>query len=89
MAEAPSRIAEARRRAAGAKQTAVAAAAAGFLAIALLARASHPGHATSASTGTSSGSSVRSQDDDGFSLSPGSIAPSGGSPSGGAQTGVS
>ena len=81
-----SRIEEARRRAAGAKQMAVAAAVAGFLAIALLARASHPGHATSASTGSSS--SVQSEDDGGFSLQPGSIAPSSGS-SGGAQTTVS
>jgi hypothetical protein len=45
MGEHPSRIKEARRRAAGAKQTAVAVAAAGFLAIALLARQSHPGQA--------------------------------------------
>jgi hypothetical protein len=81
----PSRIEGARRRAAGAKQTALAAAAAGFLAIALLARASHPGHATSASTGSSS--TIQS-DDDSFSLQPGSIAPSSGSSSG-AQTGVS
>ena len=88
--EKPSRIEEARQRAAGAKQLAVAAAAAGFLALALLARSSHPGHAATASTGSSSGSgsSVQSEDDGGFSLSPGSIAPSGGS-SGGAQTGVS
>jgi len=43
-----SRIAEARRRAAGAKRTAVAVAAAGFFAVAFLARESHPATAGSA-----------------------------------------
>lgn len=85
----PSRIEEARRRAAGAKQTAVAAAVAGFLAIALLARASHPGHAATHSSGSGSGSSTQSDDDGGFSMTPGSIAPSSGSSGGGAQTSVS
>ena len=47
MPERTSRIAEARRRAADTKQAAVAFAAAGFLAIALLARVSHPAHASS------------------------------------------
>ena len=89
MPERPSRIAEARRRAADAKQAALALAAAGFLAIALLARVSHPGHASSA-TGTSTGSPpvVQSDDDDGFSLQPGQLGQSSGS-SGSAQTGVS
>ena len=54
VATSPSRIGEARRRAADAKQAAAALAAAGFLAIALLARASHPAHVSSA-TGTSTG----------------------------------
>lgn len=63
-------------------------AAAGFLAIALLARASHPAHVSSA-TSTSPGSSVQSKDDDhGFSLQSGQLGQSSGS-SGSAQTGVS
>jgi hypothetical protein len=81
-----SRIVEARRRAADAKQAALALAAAGFLAIALLARASHPAHASSANS--SSTSRVQSQDDQGFSLQPGQLGQSSGSQSG-AQTGVS
>jgi hypothetical protein len=89
MAAGTSRIAEARRRATGAKQTAVAVAAAGFLAIALLARHSHPGQASSSSS-PATGSTIQSDDDGGFSLTPGSIAPSGGSGSGGGpQTSVS
>ena len=88
MPERTSRIAEARRRAADTKQAAVALAAAGFLAIALLARVSHPAHASSA-TSTSTGSqSAQSQDDDGFSLQSGQLGRSSGSSSG-AQTGVS
>jgi hypothetical protein len=86
VAAATSRIAEARRRATGAKQTAVAVAVAGFLAIAFLARESHPGHASSSSPATSS--TIQSDDDGGLSLTPGSIAPSSGSGSG-AQTTVS
>ena len=63
-------------------------AAAGFLAIALLARSSHPAHVSSA-TSTSTDSSVQSQDDDdGFSLQSGQLGQSSGSSSG-AQTGVS
>ncbi|HEV8098902.1 MAG TPA: hypothetical protein VGP56_07125 [Gaiellaceae bacterium] len=90
MAPPPSRIGEARRRAADAKQAAVALAAAGFLAIALVARASHPGHASSA-TSTSTGSPVaaQSEDDDGLNLQGGQLAPSSGSSGGGAQTSVS
>jgi hypothetical protein len=87
MAAATSRIAEARHRAAGAKQAAVAVAVAGFLAIAFLARQSHPGHASSSST-PGAGSTIQSDDDGGFSLTPGTIAPSSGSGSG-AQTTVS
>jgi hypothetical protein len=87
MAPPPSRIREARRRAADAKQAALALAAAGFLAIALVARASHPAHATSTSTGSSS-PPVTSEEDDGMSLQPGQLGQSGGSSSG-AQTGVS
>jgi hypothetical protein len=85
--ERTSRIAEARRRAADTKQAALALAVAGFLAIALLARASHPGHASSAA-GTSTGSpAVVQSEDDGLSFQGGQLAPSGGST--GAQTGVS
>jgi len=86
MPEGTSRIAEARHRAAGAKQTAVAVAVAGFLAIAFLARQSHPGHASSSSPATSS--TIQSDGGGGLSLTPGSIAPSSGS-GGGAQTTVS
>jgi hypothetical protein len=45
-----SRIEEARRRAAGAKQIAAAAAATGFLVTLLLVRGTHAGHAATAST---------------------------------------
>src|SRR6266545_4230654 len=76
-----SRIQEARRRAAGAKRAAAALAAAGFLAALLLARASHPGVASSS---TGSGSSSRpnvssSEESDDFGLGSGSISPSSGS----------
>jgi hypothetical protein len=85
-----SRIAEARRRAAGAKRTAVAAAAAGFIALLLLARASHPGHASSThSTSASTPATSSEQDGNGFDLSPGTLGQCGGSGSSGAQTGVS
>ena len=87
MAEGPSRIEEARRRAADAKQTAVAVAAAGFIALLLLTRASHPGHSASASQATFPATSSEEQDD-GFSVSPGTLGQSSGS-SGGAQTTVS
>jgi hypothetical protein len=79
---------EARRRAADAKQAALALAAAGFLAIALLARASHPAHASSANSNSNSSSTVQSQDDQGFNLQPGQLGRSSGS-QGSAQTGVS
>ena len=88
MREPGSRIVEARRRAADAKQAALALAAAGFLAIALLARASHPAHASSANSSSSSTPTVQSQDDEGLSLQPGQLGQSSGSSSG-AQTGVS
>lgn len=87
MAAGTSRIAEARRQGAGAKQTAVAVAVAGFLAIGFLARSIHPGHASSSSSPATS-SSVQSDDDGGLSLAPGTIAPGSGSGSG-AQTTVS
>jgi hypothetical protein len=88
MAPPPSRIREARRRAADAKQAAIALAAAGFVAIALLARVSHPAHASSTSSESSS-STVTTQQDDGLSLQPGQLGQSDGSSAGGAQTGVS
>ena len=87
-----SRIAEARRRAAGVKRTALAAAAAGFVVVFLLARVSHPGHsATAHSSSTSTpATSSQEQDDNGFDLSPGTLGQTdGGSSGGGAQTGVS
>ena len=88
MAEGPSRIGEARRRAADAKQTAVAVAAAGFIALLLLARASHPGHSASATNVSVPATGTEEQDDDGFTVSPGTLGQGSGS-SGGAQTGVS
>jgi hypothetical protein len=77
----PSRIEEARRRALG-PSTPPALGAAGFLAVLLLVRASHPGHAqasTPASSGSSSSSSTSQSSDDGLELGSGSIAPSSGS----------
>ena len=80
----PTRIEAARHRAAGAKELAVASAVAGFIAVLLLARAGHPGHAASSSSSRSnSGSTSESQSDDGsFDFGSGSAAPSTG---GGAQ----
>ena len=88
-----SRIEAARRRAAGAKELAVAVAVAGFIAALLLARAGHPGHAKSSSGSSgSSQSSSRSQSqsgDDGFDFGSSSAAPSTGGGGTQAQTGVS
>ncbi len=89
-----SRIEAARRRAAGAKELAVATAAVGFVVALFLARAGHPGHAatSSGSSGSSQSSSTRSQSsesDDGFTFGSGSAAPSTGSGGTQAQTGVS
>jgi hypothetical protein len=82
MSDGRSRIDEARRRVLGAKQAAVALAAAGFLAVLLLARSSHPGHATaSSSTSRSSGTkSGEEQSEEGLELGSGSIALSTSSP---------
>lgn len=94
MRTSPSRIQEARHRAAGAKQAAVAVAAAGFLALVLLARASHPANApategsTSDSSGSGAATTLQFDDDGGFDLSPGSVSPSDGSQPG-AQSSVS
>ena len=84
------RIEAARRRASGAKQIAVAAAAAGFLATLLLARASHPGQAaTSPSSRAGSQSRIQSSSsDDTFDYGSASVAPSSSSSSQ-ARTGVS
>ena len=88
MTEGPSRIAEARRRASGAKQIAVGAAGAGFVVALLLARAGHPGQTSSGAGQTPQPASQRSQgqsaqfddeqegDDDGGSVQ---LAPSSGS----------
>jgi hypothetical protein len=79
VSERPSRIERARRRASGAKQLAVAGAAAGFLVAFVLARASHPGHAasstSSASRRSSSGASW-SQSASALQLGSPSVAPS-------------
>jgi len=74
----PSRIEEARRRALGAKQAAVALAAAGFLAVLLLARGSHPGQAStsSGSSGSSGTQSGEESSDNSFEFGSGSVAPS-------------
>jgi hypothetical protein len=67
--EGPSRIDQARRRAAGAKQIAVGAAGAGFVVALLLARAGHPGQTNSSvgqtSRPASQSSQVQSGHDDG------------------------
>jgi hypothetical protein len=87
----PSRIQEARRRATGAKQAAVGLAAAGFLALVLLARTSHPANAPATAGSTSDSGAARTlqfDDDGGFDLSPGSVSPSDGSQPG-AQSSVS
>jgi hypothetical protein len=78
--EPGSRIAEARRRAADAKQAAVALAAAGFLAVALLAKASHPAHAHTTSGGQSASQSTTQQSSgNSFDFGSGSVEPSDGS----------
>jgi len=91
MSAQPSRIEAARQRAAGAEQLVAAGAAARFLAVVLLAKASHPG--THASSSTSSGaaqSTSESESDDGssFGFGSSSVSPSG-STQPQAQTGVS
>jgi hypothetical protein len=90
MSAQPSRIEAARQRATGVKQVAAAGAVAGFLAVLLLAKASHPG--THASSSTSSGraqsTSEESDDDGSFGFGSSSVSPSGGTQPQ-AQTGVS
>ena len=81
MSEAPSRIEQARRSAAGAKQIAVAAAVAGFLGFLLLVRG-HGGQAATHSSSKSSQStrsSTQSGDDGSFGFGSSSVAPSSGS----------
>lgn len=88
MSGALSRIEEARRRALGAKQAATALAAAGFLAVLLLARGSHPGQAsTSSGSSGSTGTAGEESSDDSFDFGSGSVAPSTSAPQ--VQTGVS
>jgi hypothetical protein len=78
--EPVSRIADARRRAADAKQAALALAAAGFLAIALLAKESHPAHAHTTSGGQSpSQSTTQRSGGSSFDFGSGSVEPSDGS----------
>ena len=83
-----SRIEQARRRAAGAKQVALAAAVAGFLGLVVLARADHPGNAatSSGSTGTSK-PSTQTGDDGNLDFGSSSVAPSSSAPQ--TQTSVS
>jgi hypothetical protein len=87
----PSRIEEARQRASVAKQAAVALAVAGFLAVLLLARASHAGtnnvSSTSGSTPSPSSTDSSTQSSDGFDYGSPSVAPSTATPQ--AQTSVS
>ena len=84
MSEAPTRIEEARRRAAGAKQAAVALTAAGFLAVVLLARGSHPGQSSTSSrtSGSAGAQATEESDDEGLQLGSGSTAPSSAAPPG-------
>ena len=83
----PSRIEEARQRASVAKQAAVALAVAGFLAVLLLARASHAGTSSVSSTSSSTPSTSSTQSSDGFDYGSPSVAPSTATPQ--AQTSVS
>jgi hypothetical protein len=83
------RIEAARQRAAGAKQIATAAAAAGFLVTLLMVRGTHIGHAAT-SSGSSSGtgtSSTSQSSDDSFGFGSSSVAPATSSPQ--TQTSVS
>ena len=76
----PSRIREARRRATSAKRTAVAVAAAGFLAVVLLAKASHPARAHPTSGSQSALHSSTQQSGGGsFEFGSASVEPSDGS----------
>jgi hypothetical protein len=84
---APSRIEEARQRASVVKQAAVALAVAGFLAVLLLARASHAGTSSVSSTSSSTPSTSSSQSSGGFDYGSPSVAPSTATPQ--AQTSVS
>jgi hypothetical protein len=88
----PTRIEAARRRAAGAKELAVASAAAGFVAVLILARIGHPGHSASSSSSLgNSGSTSQSQstDDGTFDFGSSSAVPFSGSGGPQAQTSVS
>jgi hypothetical protein len=83
MTGTPSRIGDARRRAAGAKKKLTVAAAASFVAATFLAYLSHSGtSAGSASTRStaSSGQGDLATESDEFGFAPGSIAPSSGTP---------
>jgi hypothetical protein len=86
----PSRIEAARGRAASAKHVAVAGALAGFVAVVLLAKASHPGtHSNVSGTSRPGQSTGESESDDGdFGFGQGSVSPAG-SAQPQAQTGVS
>jgi len=69
---APTRIEAAQQRADGAKKVAAISAAVAFAAVVLLARVSHPAHASSS---PASGSTSQSSTDD-FGFGSGSVAPS-------------
>jgi hypothetical protein len=92
MSAGPSRIEVARRRAAGAKQTAAAVAAVGFLGVLLLAKGGHPGRfSTSAgATGRSSPTTEsESEEDDDFDFGSSSVSPATAGAQTQAQAGVS
>ena len=72
---------QARRRAAGAKRIAIAAAVAGFLGLVVVVRSALPGHAATSSGSTgSSHSSTESSDDGSFGFGSSSVAPSSSAP---------
>ena len=77
MSVTPSRSQEARRRAGDAKRTALVLAAAGFLAVVLLARESHPAGSASSGSGTSANAPASRAGDD---FGSGSLSPSNATP---------
>jgi hypothetical protein len=88
MTLASSRIQEARRRALGAKRAAVALAAAGFVAVLVLARSGHPGQSSASSGSSGSGTQAGEEgNDDGLDFGSGSVSPSTATPQ--VQTSVS
>jgi len=85
----PSRIERARRRAAGAKRLAIAAAAAGFLGALVLVRAAHPGQSASRTHASRATTTQQSEEDDSFGFGSSSVTPSSNTSSPQVQTSVS